>query len=162
MSVGYFLRVGDKTTCGGQILTGDPIMSWHGKPAAREGDQVSCGRHSGTYQIIGGISHFASMGRRTAGTLDSRSSCPCHAGFIASITDHYIPEAKPDSPATPPQPTTYRARYLCQNDTGEAYIQRHYHLYRQNGERHTGYTDAEGYTEWYELNKDEEIRIHIL
>ncbi|KGA39013.1 paar domain protein, partial [Pectobacterium odoriferum] len=26
MSVGYFLRVGDSTTCGGKILTGDPAF----------------------------------------------------------------------------------------------------------------------------------------
>ncbi|MBI6528497.1 hypothetical protein JEP40_05015 [Proteus vulgaris] len=26
MAIGYFLRVGDKTTCGGQILTGDGIL----------------------------------------------------------------------------------------------------------------------------------------
>lgn len=54
MAIGYFLRVGDKTTCGGQILTGDNTMQWYGVAGAREGDMVSCGKHSGRFYIIGG------------------------------------------------------------------------------------------------------------
>ena len=163
MAIGYFLRVGDKTTCGGQILTGDHIMSWHGKPAAREGDQVSCGRHSGIYQIVGGISNFACIGRRSAGTLDSRSSCPCHARFLASISDHYTSESKPANPTPSSQPPeTYLVRYLCQNDEEKPYINNSYHLYRQDGSELKGCTDQEGYTEWYELDKNEEVHIHIL
>ncbi|MGG4673615.1 PAAR domain-containing protein [Providencia sp. Me1] len=53
-----FLRVGDKTTCGGQILTGDNTFIFYGASAAREGDMVTCGKHSGTYQIFGGISNL--------------------------------------------------------------------------------------------------------
>lgn len=52
MSVGYFLRVGDSTTCGGKILTGDSTFQWYGVSAAREGDMVNCGKHSGTYKIL--------------------------------------------------------------------------------------------------------------
>ena len=37
MAMGYFLRVGDRTTCGGQILTGDNTMQWYGVAGAREG-----------------------------------------------------------------------------------------------------------------------------
>lgn len=54
MAIGYFLRLGDKTTCGGQILTGDQSFSWYGVAGAREGDLVSCGKHPGAYQIHGG------------------------------------------------------------------------------------------------------------
>ncbi|WP_353241623.1 PAAR domain-containing protein [Providencia sp.] len=53
MATGYFLRVGDKTTCGGQILTGDNTMQWYGAAGAREGDRVTCGKHSGLYYILG-------------------------------------------------------------------------------------------------------------
>lgn len=52
MAIGYFLRVGDKTTCGGQILTGDNTMQWYGVAGAREGDMVSCGKHSGGYILL--------------------------------------------------------------------------------------------------------------
>lgn len=89
MSVGYFLRIGDYTTCGGKILTGDPTFQWHGVFAAREGDLVNCGIHPGTYKILGGVTSTYDEGQALAGSLGSFSSCPCHARFIPSITDSY-------------------------------------------------------------------------
>ncbi|MFB9997738.1 Pyocin large subunit [Providencia rustigianii] len=94
MAVGYFLRVGDKTTCGGQILTGDNTMQWYGVAGAREGDMVSCGEHSGRFYIIGGCNSVWDDGRKVAGTLESISSCPCHARFIHSIQDCYSDESR--------------------------------------------------------------------
>ncbi|WP_073526264.1 PAAR domain-containing protein [Pseudomonas fluorescens] len=85
MSEGYFVGLGDKTTCGGKILDGDPRVNMHGVLHAREGDRVTCGKHTGTYQILGGISHIQSHGKRVAGTLDSFSSCPCRARLIPSV-----------------------------------------------------------------------------
>lgn len=89
MIVGYFLRVGDSTTCGGKILTGDSTFQWYGVSAAREGDKVSCGKHSGTYNILGGASDTFDGGQLLAGSLDSFSSCPCNAKFIPTINDSY-------------------------------------------------------------------------
>ncbi|MGL5954916.1 MAG: PAAR domain-containing protein [Providencia rustigianii] len=94
MAVGYFLRVGDKTTCGGQILTGDNTMQWYGVAGAREGDMVSCGEHSGRFYIIGGCNSVWDDGRKVAGTLESISSCPCHTRFIHSIQDCYSDESR--------------------------------------------------------------------
>ncbi|HHR6501293.1 TPA: PAAR domain-containing protein [Providencia alcalifaciens] len=95
MAIGYFLRVGDRTTCGGQILTGDNTFMFYGVAAAREGDMVTCGKHSGTYQILGGISNVWGNGRKMAGTLDSFSSCPCKSRIINSINDSYAKEEAP-------------------------------------------------------------------
>ncbi|HEY3590267.1 MAG TPA: PAAR domain-containing protein [Buttiauxella sp.] len=92
MSVGYFLRVGDSTTCGGKILTGDPTFQWYGVSAAREGDMVNCGKHPGTYKILGGVADTFDGGQTLAGSIDSFSSCPCHAKFIPSIQDGYSKE----------------------------------------------------------------------
>jgi uncharacterized Zn-binding protein involved in type VI secretion len=92
MSVGYFLRVGDRTTCGGKILTGDPTFQWYGVSAAREGDMVNCGKHPGTYKILGGVADTFDGGQALAGSLDSFSSCPCHAKFIPGISDSYSKE----------------------------------------------------------------------
>lgn len=89
MSVGYFLRVGDGTTCGGKILTGDPTFQWYGVSAAREGDMVKCGIFPGTYKILGGVATTFDGGQALAGTLDSFSSCPCRARFIPGIVDSY-------------------------------------------------------------------------
>lgn len=93
MATGYYLRVGDCTTCGGKILTGTPDIDWYGADAAREGDFVSCGRNPGiSYKILGGTEGFKDKSRQLAGTLDSISSCPCKARFIPSIPDCYVKE----------------------------------------------------------------------
>ncbi|MEX0444712.1 PAAR domain-containing protein [Xenorhabdus sp. SGI246] len=89
MAIGYFLVVGDQTTCGGAILTGSSQVTFYGKQSALEGSSVSCGRYGGSYQIIGGVSGFLNHQKKMAGTLDSRSSCPCQAGLIHSIPDSY-------------------------------------------------------------------------
>ncbi|OAT78724.1 hypothetical protein A9B99_03175 [Mangrovibacter phragmitis] len=39
-ATGFYLRVGDSTTCGGKILTGDETLSWYGVAGAREGVYV--------------------------------------------------------------------------------------------------------------------------
>ncbi|SQC93681.1 Pyocin large subunit [Cedecea neteri] len=91
MATGYYLRVGDRTTCGGKILTGDPTVIWYDANAAREGDLVSCGKNPGvTYKILGGTDSFMDETQRLAGTLDSISSCPCKARFTLSIPDCYV------------------------------------------------------------------------
>lgn len=92
MSGGYFLRVGDSTTCGGKILTGDLTFQWYGVSTAREGDMVTCGKHPGTYKILGGAADTFDGDQFLAGSLDSFSSCPCHAKFIPTIQDSYSKE----------------------------------------------------------------------
>ena len=98
-AMGFYLRVGDATTCGGKILTGDETLSWYGVAGALEGDLITCGKHPGTYKILGGTSDTWDEGRRFAGTLDSFSSCPCRARFIQSIPDGYIRDDTPEERA---------------------------------------------------------------
>ncbi|WP_387489701.1 S-type pyocin domain-containing protein [Photorhabdus sp. RM96S] len=102
MAIGYFLLVGDKTTCGGQIITGDHTMTFNGRATAREGDKVTCGKHPGSYTIVGGVSDVFDMGRKLAGTLDSVSTCPCRASFINSEMDSYEKQEQPNNRATAP------------------------------------------------------------
>ncbi|NDK98322.1 S-type pyocin domain-containing protein [Photorhabdus bodei] len=102
MAIGYYLLVGDKTTCGGQIITGDHTMTFNGRATAREGDKVTCGKHPGTYVIVGGISDMFDMGQRLAGTLDSVSTCPCRARFINSVMDSYEKQEQPRQQAVTP------------------------------------------------------------
>ncbi|UNH38589.1 hypothetical protein [Moellerella wisconsensis] len=70
-------------------------MQWYGVAGAREGDLVSCGKHSGAYHIIGGMSDMWLEDRKHAGTLESFSSCPCHSTFIPSIPDCYSNDDEP-------------------------------------------------------------------
>ena len=85
MSVGYFIGLGDKTTCGGKVLDGDSRINLYGLLHAREGDRVSCGKDGKTYKIVGGIYYMNSHGKLMAGTLDSHSDCPCKARLIPSV-----------------------------------------------------------------------------
>jgi uncharacterized Zn-binding protein involved in type VI secretion len=84
MAKGYFIREGDKTTCGGKVLEADTHITMFGFAHARDGDRVSCGKDNKTYVIAGGVSYIKSNGRMVAGSLDSFSSCPCKAGLIPS------------------------------------------------------------------------------
>lgn len=87
MTKGYYLVVEDETTCGGIILEGDFTHTLFGRAVAREEDRVSCGKHPGTYIIVGHIPHDTINGRKFAGTLHSRSSCRCNAEFIPSMVN---------------------------------------------------------------------------
>ncbi len=87
MGTGYFLVRGDKTTCGGKIIEGADDHTIMGIPQARDMDRVTCGRYPGMFIIVGGVPETDIHGRLMAGSLDSQSSCPCKARFIASMMD---------------------------------------------------------------------------
>jgi len=116
MTIGYFICVGNKTTCGGEVLEGDDGITWDDLIHAREGDRVSCGKDGNIYRIYGGITHFTSNGRRVAGTLDSVSGCPCKAKLLPSVfTASYENDESPaatapfSGPARTFTPATHRA-----------------------------------------------------
>lgn len=98
--MGNFLCVGDKTTCGGAILSGTSDLTFYGRCAARAGDEVSCGRFPGIFKIIDGTPSVFDLGLLLAGSMDSYSSCPCQSRFIPSIPDEYANE--PSGQRRPP------------------------------------------------------------
>ncbi|WP_375739057.1 PAAR domain-containing protein [Pseudomonas boanensis] len=85
MAIGYFIRRGDKTTCGGVVLEADHRVMMFGIAHARQGDRVSCGKDGKVYRIIGRVSFIHSHGSPVAGTLDSLSGCPCRARLLPSL-----------------------------------------------------------------------------
>ncbi|WP_137804355.1 PAAR domain-containing protein [Pseudomonas sp. G(2018)] len=85
MTKGYFIGKDDETACGGKVLDGDIHATMHGVARAHEGDRVTCGKDGKTYTIVGGIPYMTSNGKAVAGTLDSRSGCPCKAELIPSV-----------------------------------------------------------------------------
>ncbi|MET6913029.1 PAAR domain-containing protein [Klebsiella pneumoniae] len=77
---GYFLFQGDRTVCGGKIITGAEDTEFFGRSQARESDKVTCGKHPGIYRICGGMGDMYEVGgvnRQLAGSIESYSSCPC-------------------------------------------------------------------------------------
>ncbi|WP_312073638.1 PAAR domain-containing protein [Atlantibacter sp.] len=89
MAIGHYLFRGDKTVCGGRIIEGWEDHQHFDKDMACEGHQVTCGKHAGRFRIVGGLENDEIHGKRIAGTLHSRSSCPCKSRFIPSIFDTY-------------------------------------------------------------------------
>lgn len=85
MATGYYIRLYDKTSCGGFVLEATSGMGLHGLDQSREGDAVKCGVDGKTYRIRGGITHMTSDGIRLAGTLDSVSGCRCKARLEPSL-----------------------------------------------------------------------------
>lgn len=83
---GNYLFRGDKTACGGVIIDGCPDHQHFGKDMVCEGHRVTCGKHKGLYRIAGGIRDTI-HGKRIAGTLHSRSSCPCRSRLVPSNFD---------------------------------------------------------------------------
>ncbi|MRS16348.1 PAAR domain-containing protein [Enterobacteriaceae bacterium RIT691] len=98
MAMGYYLVIGDKTTCGGVILEGDPTHLIMGIPVARELDRVTCGKlpPSMQFPISGGIPGDTVNMRNFAGTLHSKSTCPCQSRFIPSMVDDFYELAPGD------------------------------------------------------------------
>lgn len=84
MAIGYFIRFGDKTSCGGRVLGASSNITHHGLNVARMYDPVSCGKNPGIFRISGGIPNYTAYGTPCAGTLNSISSCPCRAKIFAS------------------------------------------------------------------------------
>lgn len=87
MAKGFLLCTLDKTTCGGVIIAGDGTRHNLGRGFALESDRVSCGKHVGEFYIEGGIPGRLINGRRMAGTLHSKSGCPCQARFIPATNN---------------------------------------------------------------------------
>lgn len=88
MAIGYFLYHKDKTTCGGMIVSGSKDDTYKGRQRIKEGDPVTCGKHSGLFKVIGGIGDIykaSGAPKQFAGSIESFSSCPCRAKFIPSV-----------------------------------------------------------------------------
>ncbi|QEW31484.1 PAAR domain-containing protein [Erwinia billingiae] len=89
MANGFWIVQGDKTTCGGSVLTGHPngkLIGPHRNRQATVGCKVSCGKHPGSYSVAGGYPGEVIHGQLAASTIYSRSTCPCKAFFIPSHT----------------------------------------------------------------------------
>ncbi|MGP9437654.1 PAAR domain-containing protein [Ewingella sp. AOP8-B2-18] len=118
MAKGYYLVVEDETTCGGIIIEGDTTHTLFGRAVAREEDRVTCGKHPGTYYIIGHIPGDKIHGRNFAGTLHSKSSCPCEAEFIPSMVDDTY-DLGSQEPKKKPASEEQKAPALSSYVTGE-------------------------------------------
>lgn len=74
--------VGDKTSHGGTVITGDPLHTYNGKPIARQGDLIMCpmpfpnGQPHGVVAITEGCSTYTLNGRPVA-LHGHKGACGC-------------------------------------------------------------------------------------
>lgn len=120
MAKGYYLVLGDKTTCGGKILSGEPTHTIMGNPVAREQDPVTCGNHPGIYKIVGHIPGDSILGRKFAGTLHSKSTCPCQAKFVPSMVNDAYDFSENPSSAQSKNPAL--SSYVTGETTNSGYV----------------------------------------
>ena len=81
------IRVGDKTSHGGEVLSGSPNFIVDGKQVARLGDQVSCPQCKAPTVVASASATYITDGQGTARDGDKTG---CGAVLIASQTVYLI------------------------------------------------------------------------
>jgi len=76
------VRLGDKTSHGGKVISGQPTFKVLGKPVAVEGDLTTCPQCKGTFPIQPSGSERHHNGRAVAYNGDKAA---CGAALISSI-----------------------------------------------------------------------------
>jgi uncharacterized Zn-binding protein involved in type VI secretion len=97
--------VGDRTTGGGEVLTGSPFTDINGMAVARVGDRASCPKHGGCFAIVTGDVTFLDEGQPMAREGDSLA-CGCRLLATRQSTVHLQSGGTPARSAatSPPEP----------------------------------------------------------
>lgn len=170
------VRIGDKTTHGGTVVSGDQTYIVHGKQVARVGDKVACPTCLGVYPIVSGASNVFS--RTPIARHDDVTACG--AKLIASQYTTTIDDGEQESKAlmsTVQQLVTSTNEEEENNsgtnakssikfqaidpDTGEIIPECPYVLTRINGAQHGGITDKNGFTEEVITTGPEKVAVHF-
>lgn len=110
---GFYLKVGDESTCGGIIISGCSTALVSGQPSARMGDNYRCGADGKTYAIAGGVPEAFVEGKLAAGTGHSKGTCRCKCEFVPvgfALTYGYETEVTtPSNDIIPPIPDKERS-----------------------------------------------------
>ena len=79
MSAGLpLIVVGDKTSHGGTVITGDVTSTIHGKPMARSGDMTVCPQCKGTFPILKSSSIVVDAAGNTYARHMDKTACGAH------------------------------------------------------------------------------------
>ena len=173
----HVIRIGDTTTHGGKVLTGDERMPVMGKPVARIGDMVWCPKClSANYVIIEGNNKMKTFGRQVAFEGDRTA---CGAMLISSLRNGSSPftnatenenltTAASDSTSTTDLVSNTRAskkallhgvQFLLKDSKDRALVNMPYKVLHGNQVYATGTTDRMGRTQ--PLESDQSIDLHV-
>lgn len=82
-----FITVGDKTSHGGTVISGDQSFLIHGKAVASIGDLTTCPRCKGTFAITSGAEDMITNGKAPARDGD-RTACGAILIATQALTTH--------------------------------------------------------------------------
>ncbi|BEV17375.1 PAAR domain-containing protein [Herbaspirillum sp. DW155] len=84
-----FITIGDKTSHGGTVISGDQTFLIHGKAVAGIGDLTFCPRCKGTFPITTGAEDMITNGKAPAREGD-RTACGAVLMATQAVTTHSI------------------------------------------------------------------------
>ncbi|MBW9336604.1 PAAR domain-containing protein [Herbaspirillum sp. RU 5E] len=84
-----FITIGDKTSHGGTVISGDQTFLIHGKAVAGIGDLTFCPRCKGTFPITTGAEDMITNGRAPAREGD-RTACGAVLMATQAVTTHSL------------------------------------------------------------------------
>lgn len=177
MSIIGFIVVGDRTSHGGLVISGDITFTIDGQPVARVGDKVFCPRCKMTTTIV--TSRFPSifdLGQTMAYDRDS-TSCGAmlysrhnnHAGWddvgTAGEADSVAESAMQPLLAGEHQknePLRFREHFILHDDEGKVSANVPYSVTTGEGNTFEGETDAEGRTDVIWTNSPDAVDFTVL
>jgi uncharacterized Zn-binding protein involved in type VI secretion len=177
MSIVGFIVMGDRTSHGGVVVSGDMTFTIDGQPAARVGDKVFCTRCNKMTVII--TSRFPSifdLGQTMAYDQDS-TSCGAllqsrhngHAGWDCEETDSNDGHALESALAVAPvaecltkKALRFREHFVLHDDEGTLAANVPYSVTTAEGNTYEGETDAEGRTGVVWTDSPDAIDITVL
>ena len=173
------VRLGDRTTHGGTVVTADPTYDIFGKKVARVGDKVVCPRCNDTFPIVTGAVHVWSgqkiarqddltscgaklIASQSTATIDDGSGSAASSDSAASVAAALAPLAPPAA-ALPADEEPHAIRFQALDPaTGDPVPNCVYILTRENGAQQGGITDGQGFTEVIETTQPEQIGVHFV
>ncbi len=169
MSIVGFIVVGDRTSHGGVVVSGDITFTIDGQPVARVGDKVFCPRCKTMTTIV--TSRFPSifdLGQKMAYDQDS-TSCGAllysrhnnHAGW-----DDGGPESETASPSyqegEQSAPLRFREHFVLHDEGGNVVANVPYAVTTGEGNTFEGETDAEGRTSVIWTDSPDAVDVTVL
>ena len=169
--------MGDRTSHGGVVISGDPAWTVDGQPVARVGDKVSCPRCKRTSTIIS--SRFQTVIDRNKPVAFDQDVTDCGALLYSRHNNHAgYSDDNGEKPATntqvresdavvenykPEKSPRFQEHFILRNnETGEPLAGVPYTVKTGDGRSVTGETDSQGRTEivWADSPKPIEVVAH--
>lgn len=176
MAGGKIIRVGDATTHGGKVISGDTTMIVHGRPVARVGDMVICPACQGTFPIVEGNPGMRRNGKPIA-YEGCRTSCGAQLLASEATFHHNVPSGGGGSAVASPAPMdllnvtvdaahqvqTYHGRVQVMDRTsGRSMPNVKVRLTCTDGQSLECVTDPQGYTPTIHSDQPASVDIEIL